>query len=693
MKTACLSAIGLMLLIAVSYPASAQSYVEGVSAIIGSGTSSTQIETYSETYETADIAYYYEAYVQGFVYQNGAEINSGYALGSPYANDAYGYLTSPLHVPDTYEIQSDHYVVAYYTYIDPNTGITYYDNPDYFTNDGSFGGSNDFAPGSSSCGCYYETVDYIYLGSTAVVMSSAPPAISGISPPGVSLGDSGTLTVTGTALVDVFTQTTTVNISGTGISWSVGSQTATQVTINYSVSTSAATGSRTLTLSTRFGSSSTTFNVGDGTPVVTSISPSTWNAGATTSVTFGGNNFGTAPTLSFSSSQVTATITSSSNTQIVANITVAAAAPAETVQVTVTSHGYNGSGFIQTDNNPPSITDTANINPIAAPAPTLQFFGTNITATLSVYVGQEISLSSSVSLPSGLVVTSSSWSPSGTYVGGYDTSSQGQVVVPTLTQTSTKFYWVYPGQSLTAKYSYCMNNNQCSSPVQATFNVSGPTSPSVSAPTGQMNVLAGPKLQFGGTSTNIGIKFTASATLPSGNSGAYSWAQLINNDNISIVTSSGSQSCKPNGFVTSSNPELDNQYPYPPVTSNSTNDNPAISLPASWGEVARSFNATMYLLWTPTADSRCNAGTCTIPVPLGSISGSSSWHCSGDAINTLSTSTGDSGTTWKLSCQKETTSPAPFHASQPSDPFNGYPTWTQTYKNVSGNFYSYYTCN
>lgn len=276
-------------------------------------------------------------------------------------------MTQPLHVPDTYEIQSDHYLVAYYTSYDSSTGTYEYDNPDYFTNDGGYGGSNDFLPGSSSCGCYYETVAYIFLGTTAVQMSSAPPAISSISPTGVSLGTSGTLTVNGSNLVDVFTQTATAAISGSGITWSIGSQSATQVTINYSVSTSAGTGSRTLTLSDRFGSSSSTFNVGDATPQVTSISPGTWNAGTTMSVTFGGKNFGTAPTLSFNSSQVTATISSSSNTQIVANLTVAAAAPDQTVTVTVTSHGYNGSGFIQTNSNPATGTDTATINAISAP--------------------------------------------------------------------------------------------------------------------------------------------------------------------------------------------------------------------------------------------------------------------------------------------------------------------------------------
>jgi len=97
---------------------------------LGMGTAK-ECETYSETFETADIAQYYEAYVQGTVYQNGTQVNSGYSQGYPYSNDAYGTLYSPPHVPDLYEIQSDHYLVAYYTYYDPSTGTTYYGHCDF----------------------------------------------------------------------------------------------------------------------------------------------------------------------------------------------------------------------------------------------------------------------------------------------------------------------------------------------------------------------------------------------------------------------------------------------------------------------------------------------------------------------------------------------------------------------------------
>jgi hypothetical protein len=405
--------------------------------------------------------------------------------------------------------------------------------------------------------------------TTAVQMSSAPPVISSISPTGVSLGTSGTLTVSGSNLVDVFTQTATVAISGSGITRSIASQTATQVTINYSVSTSASTGSRTPTLSDRFGSSSKTLNVGDATPQVTSVSPGTWNAGTTTSVTFGGKNFGTAPTLSFSSSQVTATVSSASNTQIVASVTVAAAAPDQTVTVTVTSHGYNGSGFIQTNNNPPAGMDTATVNAIPAPAPKIMRDGTDITGTsgIAVVTGQQIALTTSVTLPSGLAITSSSWTIGGTNIGGYSPSpssyATGNIVPTKVTSPSITFYWVYAGQGLTAKYSYCMNNSQCSTTVQAAFNVTGVTNGLLASttpnsavtinswidnctgspthgqtvkwlffgkPTGEAGTY--PNCTFSGSTP--GISFTASGSMPG--SGAWKFVQLIVTNTVMVST-------------------------------------------------------------------------------------------------------------------------------------------------------------
>jgi hypothetical protein len=95
-------------------------------------------------------------------------------------------------------------------------------------------------------------------------------------------------------------------------------------------------------------SASTAGTVNDPTPVITGITPSVWDAGTMTQgVAFSGQGFGTnAPTLSFSpSSGISYALTGYNDTQIVANITVAAGTPTEDVSVSVTSNGYNGNGF------------------------------------------------------------------------------------------------------------------------------------------------------------------------------------------------------------------------------------------------------------------------------------------------------------------------------------------------------------
>jgi hypothetical protein len=85
----------------------------------------------------------------------------------------------------------------------------------------------------------------------------------------------------------------------------------------------------------------------DATPVITGIDPSVWTPGQMTQVTITGLYFGTnAPTLGFSpSSGISYALSSYSDTQIVAMITVAAGTPNEEVGVTVTNNGYGGSGF------------------------------------------------------------------------------------------------------------------------------------------------------------------------------------------------------------------------------------------------------------------------------------------------------------------------------------------------------------
>jgi hypothetical protein len=99
------------------------------------------------------------------------------------------------------------------------------------------------------------------------------------------------------------------------------------------------------------------------------------------------------------------------------------------------------------------------------------------------------------------------------------------------------------------------------------------------------------------------------------------------------------------------------------------NDSPLNGLSPTFGEIARSFAATMYAMRTPDTVNGCTAGSaCSIPVPLGSAS----WNFYVDAINTLGL---PSPTTYILQNQDEIPSPAPL---VPIVPGYSYPIWTTT---------------
>jgi hypothetical protein len=116
----------------------------------------------------------------------------------------------------------------------------------------------------------------------------------------------------------------------------------------------------------------------DATPTISGISPDIWHSSTssstTTQVTFTGQHFGTAqPSLGFSQGGISVTsYVSYSDTQIVANITVAQNTPTESVEVTVTNNGYgnsafNGSGAGQ---SPTSAQANATVLPLSSSCPT-----------------------------------------------------------------------------------------------------------------------------------------------------------------------------------------------------------------------------------------------------------------------------------------------------------------------------------
>lgn len=224
-----------------------------------------------------------------------------------------------------------------------------------------------------------------------------------------------------------------------------------------------------------------------------------------------------------------------------ANVAVAASTPAESVSLSVTNNGYNGSGFTAgSGQQAQSSSVQVNVIPLAAPAPRILLNGTDITGTTqSVVVGQQIALSTQASNP--VAITGNNWTIPGTIVGGYNaSSSSGAVVPPTLNGTAATIYWVYAGTNgqpiqQQVQYSYCMINNQCSPTATATISVTGVTSPSLSVQnygsltidtlTGCSAMAGGPYLVYGNvtgpapgctgtTSSTPGILFYASGERP-----------------------------------------------------------------------------------------------------------------------------------------------------------------------------------
>lgn len=135
-------------------------------------------------------------------------------------------------------------------------------------------------------------------------------------------------------------------------------------------------------------------------------------------------------------------------------------------------------------------------------------------------------------------------------------------------------------------------------------------------------VNSAPAMQLGGTQSNIGIDFSASATAPPGSSNSFMWLQLINSDPTQYTPANGNpvQNCVPvTQPVPSTFPGLDTRNPYDRGVS--TNDNPWTQLDSTtYKEISRTFSATMYLLWSPGLAN-------STYIPLGYVT----WQFYGDA--------------------------------------------------------------
>jgi hypothetical protein len=546
------------------------------------------------------------------------------------------------------------------------------------------------------------------IGYLPLTLQTGVPSITSISPNGGTVGDSNkTITVTGQNLEDQL-GVTGVSISGSGITSSVSTPGASNATVTYSIANNGSTGAQSFTISNSFGTSSAvTFTVVDPSPTVTGVSPSTWSAGSSYTVTITGTNFGTNPSVSIAlpTGTITPTTSNPSDTSVTVSFTVPTNSPSGSAPVTVTSRGFNGSGFYPgSSGNSPSATNNSGDVVAQTPVPQIMIIPSVSQASASqlssctsgtlassgsnetdVFAGQQILLC--VAAPPGFSIVSSSWgfdTPtdiSGGFVDGNgDVGSQPSASVggseaadPDLTQSGVQFYFVNPGTTETATYHWTLSNGDPNGNTStADFNIQGPTGVSLNDPESYMNVeqvttQTGNNTQSTSTyyvmglpSVSVpGIQFSLGGvgSQNAGTNASFMWVQVLTDKGQSL-SSTGKQQCLSAGYPTSS---LDNLYPYPPKNSNSTVDSPKSHEISNEAEDARTFHATMYAMWNPALPSGCtppsttalgnNAyqtspgqGCTSIPIPLGSVA----WSACADAINTQNSAV--SASEWTLGC-------------------------------------------
>jgi IPT/TIG domain len=525
-----------------------------------------------------------------------------------------------------------------------------------------------------------------------------------------------------------------------------------QINMSYSVASNASPGAYGVQVTTYAGSSSVSnIMVGDPTPVITSVIPNTWSAGAVTPFTITGTGFGTNPTLTVVGTGITiSSITGiPTDTQIRASVTIVPYAITGPAVVTVQSNGYNGLPFQPKQPGQPKQASAA-AGIVATAVPHVSFTTpsggsqdvTNNATPVSVTVGQQIALTvtwSGVVIPQteSWVVNDALGNSLTSVVGNYNGfAQQGQLTMIQIPATTScqatapcfTFYFVWAGssgeQTQTVVYNYTLTGGQNGS-VRARFDVNGPilNSNSVAVTYGAAHVSPDWGLEFGDLTQGgtPGATFTAPNPIALGPHAApgqnalYNYVQLVTGDTRTELPSN-------DPTHTTSNPQicntttlgLDNVYPLPfgPPGQPPLNifvDSPTTGLPTTLGERLRDFSATLYLMWDPglsvgksCVPSRTTAqagppptftqfasNCASIPVPLVSIA----WEFKACFINTLNPAGGtnldgsQNGTPWSVSCGQP--KPPQITVLQPGPGNNyAYPRWTSTFTNVGG-----YTCH
>ena len=205
---------------------------------------------------------------------------------------------------------------------------------------------------------------------------STTPTLSAIVPNQVRRGVSIIAVLNGTNL----TGATAVTVSGTGVTAVVNSSTASSVTATFTITTGAALGARTVSVTTPAGTSNTVALtvVTNATvaPTVTSVVPNSGVRGTAVPVTITGTNFTVGSTVTPAPAGITVSGTTVVNsTQINATFTIAGTAAAGARNVRVTSSG-------QTSAISAGDTFTVNVPNLTGISPAFGSRGSSINVTI-----------------------------------------------------------------------------------------------------------------------------------------------------------------------------------------------------------------------------------------------------------------------------------------------------------------------
>jgi hypothetical protein len=332
--------------------------------------------------------------------------------------------------------------------------------------------------------------------STGIDVVIGPIRINTVSPSLITVGTSGTLTITGENLVDPFGGQPDVQTrlsSGTGSGFTISSPDfspdGSEGTVSYQAAQNTTVGNWDIGISYIMGFTillsvdSRKLTIGYPPASVTNVDPQPWRAGQSNfKVTISGQNFGPNPTLTIAGTGVSLiNFTPNANGQsIVATVSVDPISPNGTALVDV-GPGYNGP-FVCACTGSGHGTYNVTVQAATPPPPQILYFGNIVPGLQSVTVGQQIALTAQI--PTTIDIASYSWSLTGpgsvikSFKGDSTSEKPTALAAMDFTQPGLTFYWVSTGGLTEAlnpvTFSYCLVNQQCSTPVTVNFDVSGP---------------------------------------------------------------------------------------------------------------------------------------------------------------------------------------------------------------------------